>query len=79
MKLGFSEIRRGIPTPPPRWQQRGLAKALWELNPNECRDVSGHPDLHALQKAVARYNQRWPDRRFATRKEDGFVRVWRVK
>lgn len=56
-----------------------LARALWGLQVGQCLDVSGYRDCFSVMKRASRYNQLWPERRYTCRKQDGAVRVWRVR
>lgn len=79
--LKISKIMSGIPTPTAR---RGpvsdLAKALWEMEIDQCRDIrDSYANHDCVMKRVSRFNQLWPGRRYQCRKENDAVRVWRVQ
>jgi hypothetical protein len=70
------KIDRGIPLPPSR-RGRGSSWPFAELQVTDSFLVTGQP-----QTQVAARMKYWSERlsrRFATRKVDGGIRVWRIE
>ena len=78
--LTISEPQAGIPVPPRQRRWMGpLTRALWELEPGQCRDVSDYDRYQSVMQRAHVCNRLWPERHYTSRKEHGFVRVWRTR
>lgn len=81
-ELIISKPMSGVPRPLARRgpENAALARALGELQVDQCRDVkASYLSADNIMKRVSRLRGHWPEREYQCRKENGAVRVWRVK